>query len=69
MLILFSISINTDTKEAVTGGNVSPEIALRLLQDVIVADKLEQRLKEELNKIESGQSDILQKGEEETVQK
>lgn len=50
-LILFSFSVNTDTQEAAFSGNIEPQVALQLLQNIAISDavqKANQKLEEEV---------------------
>jgi len=49
MLITFSFAIHQESNEASWGGNVSPQVALQLLQQIVIAEEAK-RLKEELDK-------------------
>lgn len=38
MLLIFTFAINPETKEATFSGNVQPAVALKILQDIVIAD-------------------------------
>ena len=38
--IIFSFTLNTETKEAVFAGNIEPAAALHVLQDLVVAEMM-----------------------------
>ena len=40
MIILFSFTINQETKEAVFSGNIEPQVALSLLQQIVVGEAI-----------------------------
>jgi hypothetical protein len=40
-LILFSFCFETTTKEAAVGGNIDPQVALQVLQQIVVASLVE----------------------------
>lgn len=50
MQVLFSFTINTETKEAVVVGNIDPADALPILQDIVIADLVKKRQKAEAAK-------------------
>lgn len=41
MQIIFAFTINPDTKEAAFSGNITPGVALQLLQDIVIAQAVE----------------------------
>ena len=38
MQLIFAFTINPETKEATFSGNVQPAVALKILQDIVIAD-------------------------------
>lgn len=40
MQIVFAFSFNTDTKEAALTGNIKPEVALNILQKLVIAEAI-----------------------------
>jgi len=49
MIITFSFAVHQETNEASWGGNISPQVALQLLQQIVIAEEAK-RLKEESDK-------------------
>ena len=40
MQILFAFTMNPETKKASFTGNVEPDVALKILQDIVIADAI-----------------------------
>jgi len=49
MLIVFSFALQQESSEASWGGNISPQVALQLLQQIVIAEEA-RKLKEESDK-------------------
>jgi len=47
MLLTFTFTINPETKEGVTSGNISASQALTILQNIVVTQAIEARMKQE----------------------
>ena len=41
-LFLFAFSLNEETKEAVFSGNITPQVALQLLQNIVIQTAIKQ---------------------------
>lgn len=56
MQILFSFTFNTETKEAGMAGNVKPEVALNILQQLVIAQAVQNAKEEKDGKIDEKRS-------------
>ena len=45
-LALFSFSINLETQEAAIAGNIEPQVALQILQQLVIANAIKQAIKD-----------------------
>lgn len=53
MILTFTFSINQETNEAVFSGNILPQVALQLLQSIVIAEAVRQS-KEQLKEVKDG---------------
>ena len=49
-LLIFSFSLNKDTNEAVFSGNITPQVALQLLQNIVIQSAIKQLQDEAVKK-------------------
>ena len=47
-LALFSFSINLETQEAAIAGNIEPQVALQILQQLVIANAIKQARQQEI---------------------
>lgn len=57
MLQVFTFAFDTETKQAATGGNIDALMALRVLQDIVIALAIAEAKKIEAQKIEAVKSE------------
>ena len=50
--IIFTFTVNTDTQEAAIAGNIPPQQALQVLQQIVVAELVKQAKEEKEEKEE-----------------
>lgn len=53
MILLFAFSIDQDTKEATFAGNIEPQVALQILQSIVIVEAVKQARQNEV-KVEGG---------------
>ena len=44
--IIFTFTVNTDTQEAAIAGNIEPQVALQMLQQLVIANAIKQAIKD-----------------------
>jgi len=44
--IIFTFTVNTDTQEAAIAGNIEPQVALQILQQLVIANAIKQAIKD-----------------------
>lgn len=50
MQVIFTFTLNTETKEASMAGNVEPEAALQILQQLVIAQAMQRARQSEADK-------------------
>ena len=48
MLIIFSFALNPETQEAAIAGNIEPQVALQILQQLVIANAIKQARQQEI---------------------
>ena len=48
MLIIFSFALNPETQEAAIAGNIEPQVALQILQQLVIANAIKQAKQHEI---------------------
>ena len=46
--IIFTFTVNTDTQEAAIAGNIEPQVALQILQQLVIANAIKQARQQEI---------------------
>jgi len=44
--VIFTFTVNTDTQEAAIAGNIEPQVALQILQQLVIANAIKQAIKD-----------------------
>ena len=52
MLIIFSFALNPETQEAAIAGNIEPQVALQILQQLVIANAIKQAIKDKEETVE-----------------
>ena len=51
-LIIFAFSLKTETQEAAFSGNIEPQVALQILQQLVIANAIKQAIKDKEKTVE-----------------
>jgi len=46
--VIFTFTVNTDTQEAAIAGNIEPQVALQILQQLVIANAIKQARQQEI---------------------
>ena len=46
--VIFTFTVNTDTQEAAIAGNIEPQVALKILQQLVIANAIKQARQQEI---------------------
>ena len=50
--VIFTFTVNTDTQEAAIAGNIEPQVALQILQQLVIANAIKQAIKDKEETVE-----------------